>query len=186
MRIIAGEAKSLPLKTLPGSETRPTTDRIKETLFNMIHPYLTGCRFLDLFAGSGSIGLEALSRGAKEAVFVERNKKAAAVIRENMEFTKLASGGRLYCMDVFAALRELEHQEQEPFDIVFMDPPYHQLLEKQVMEALLTSHLIAEHTLLIAEASRETDFSYLEDLGYELEKIKLYKTNVHTFIRKRA
>lgn len=186
MRIIAGKAKSLPLKALPGFDTRPTTDRIKETLFNMIHSELADCRFLDLFAGSGSIGLEALSRGAKEAVFIERSKKAAAIIRENMAFTKLVSTGRLYCMDVFAALGQLEQQEQECFDIVFMDPPYNQLLEKQVLKTLSPSKLISEHTLLIAEASIETDFSYLGDLGYELEKLKTYKTNVHAFIRKRA
>ena len=70
MRIIAGSARSLPLKTVPGMESRPTTDRIKETLFNILHPELPGCRFLDLFAGSGQIGLEAVSRGAKDAVFV--------------------------------------------------------------------------------------------------------------------
>lgn len=78
MRIIAGTARSLPLKTIEGRETRPTTDRIKETLFNMIHNDMPGCYFLDLFAGSGQIGLEALSRGASYAVFVENNKKAAA------------------------------------------------------------------------------------------------------------
>ena len=80
MRIIAGSARSLPLKTISGTDTRPTTDRIKETLFNMLSPYLLDCRFLDLFAGSGQIGLEAVSRGARNAVFVENNKKAALCI----------------------------------------------------------------------------------------------------------
>ena len=81
MRVIAGTARSLPLKCIEGLETRPTTDRIKETLFNILQPEMNGCRFLDLFAGSGAIGIEALSRGAKEAVFVESNRKAAACIR---------------------------------------------------------------------------------------------------------
>ena len=85
----AGKAKGMPLRTLPGLETRPTTDRIKETLFNICQPYLADCRFLDLFAGSGAIGIEALSRGAALGVFVEQNREAAAIIRENLRFTKL-------------------------------------------------------------------------------------------------
>lgn len=89
MRVIGGSAKRLQLKTLDGLETRPTTDRIKETLFNMISPYLCDCMFLDLFSGSGGIGIEALSRGAKEAVFVENNPKAMQYIKENLAFTKL-------------------------------------------------------------------------------------------------
>ena len=88
MRVIAGTAKRLVLKTMEGMDTRPTTDRIKETLFNMLAPDLYGCSFLDLFAGSGGIGIEALSRGAKEAVFVEKNPKAAACIRENLMHTR--------------------------------------------------------------------------------------------------
>ena len=82
MRVIAGSAKRLRLKTLEGLETRPTSDRIKETLFNMISPWIADCKFLDLFAGSGGIGIEALSRGAKRAVFVEKNPKAAEIIKE--------------------------------------------------------------------------------------------------------
>ena len=88
MRIIAGTARSLPLKTIEGADTRPTTDRIKETLFNMLQNEISGCYFLDLFAGSGQIGLEALSRGAEYAVFVENSKKAAACIQDNIHFTK--------------------------------------------------------------------------------------------------
>ena len=80
MRVIAGSARRLPLKTVPGMDTRPTTDRVKETLFNILNPELPGCRFLDLFAGTGQMGLEAVSRGAKAAVFVENNKKAASCV----------------------------------------------------------------------------------------------------------
>ena len=92
MRVIAGSARSLKLKTLEGIETRPTTDRIKETLFNMISPQMYDCIFLDLFAGSGGIGIEALSRGAKEAVFVERNPKAMECVKENLKFTRQEEG----------------------------------------------------------------------------------------------
>ena len=89
MRIIAGTARSLPLKSIAGKDTRPTTDRIKETLFNILRTDISGSRFLDLFAGSGQIGLEALSRGADYAVFVENNKKAGACITDNIRFTRM-------------------------------------------------------------------------------------------------
>ena len=95
MRVIAGKARSLHLKTIEGLDTRPTTDRIKETLFNMINDELYGASFLDLFSGSGGIGIEALSRGARKAVFVESSRKAAACIQENLKFTRLASDGEV-------------------------------------------------------------------------------------------
>ena len=90
MRVIGGRAKRLQLKTLEGMDTRPTTDRIKETLFNMIDPWIADCDFLDLFAGSGGIGIEAASRGAKEVVFVEENPAAMMIIRENLKHTSLS------------------------------------------------------------------------------------------------
>lgn len=183
MRIIAGRARSLPLKTISGPATRPTTDRIKETLFNMITPDLPGASFLDLFAGSGGIGLEAVSRGAARAVFVEQNRAAAACIQENISFTRFTQESTLLCMDAFAALHKLEGGE--PFDIIFMDPPYDRLLERQVLEQLRGSTLVSADTLILVEASLETDFSYLETLDYELIKLKKYKTNIHAFIRKK-
>ena len=124
MRVIAGTAKRLVLKTLDGIETRPTTDRIKETLFNIITPYLFDCSFLDLFAGSGGIGIEALSRGAGEAVFVEKNPKAMVCIKENLVHTKLAYKAMTIQTDVLSALKRLEDDKQ--FEYIFMDPPYNQ------------------------------------------------------------
>ena len=182
MRIIAGTARSLPLKTLEGLDTRPTTDRIKETLFNMLQHDVPGANFLDLFAGSGQIGLEAVSRGAKLAVFVENNKKAAACIEENIRFTKFTNETKLINSDVMTALRSMEGKYE--FDVVFMDPPYDALHEKAVLEYLANSKLIHEDTLIVVEASLETSFDYLEDLGYNLIKHKCYKTNAHAFIRK--
>ena len=139
MRVIAGSARSLKLKTLEGIDTRPTTDRIKETLFNMIAPYLYDCEFLDLFAGSGGIGIEALSRGAKEAVFVEKNPKAMECIKENLKFTRLEKKGITLTKDVLNALYQLEGDKV--FDYIFMDPPYDQGLERQVVEYLTRSSL---------------------------------------------
>lgn len=182
MRVIAGKAKRLALKTVPGMETRPTTDRIKETLFNMIQDELYGVRFLDLFSGSGAIGIEALSRGAREAVFVENNPAAVTCIRENLKFTRLETDAFVVQSDVFAAIRRLEGKE--PFGVVFMDPPYNQLLEKQALSELKDSTLIDDNTLIIVEASLETDFTYLEEYGLHIYKRKEYKTNVHMFLGK--
>lgn len=182
MRVIAGKAKRLQLKTVPGLDTRPTTDRIKETLFNMLQDEIYDSRFLDLFSGSGGIGIEALSRGASAAVFVENNRKAVECIQGNLQFTKLAGQARVLALDVFQALTRLEGEA--PFQIIFMDPPYDQAWEKRVLEALSDSSIVDEDTLIIVEASLGTDFSYLEELGYEVIKRKEYKTNTHMFLRR--
>lgn len=182
MRIIAGSKRRLPLKTVEGKDTRPTTDRIKETLFNMLQNEIYGCYFLDLFAGSGQIGLEALSRGARYAVFVENAKKAAACITENIRFTKSDKESLLLQMDVIAALRSMEGKYQ--FDIIFMDPPYDKELEREVLEYLKSSSLLKEDTLVITEASLQTDLSYVNELGFTILKEKCYKTNKHIFIQK--
>ena len=99
MRVIAGSRRSIPLKTVPGLATRPTTDRIKETLFNILNPYLPGSRFLDVFAGSGGIGIEALSRGAAFCCFVEQSPAAAACIRENLKKTDFLEASRIIQRD---------------------------------------------------------------------------------------
>lgn len=180
MRVIAGKARRLPLKTVPGVETRPTTDRIKETLFNILQPGLADCRFLDLFSGSGAIGIEALSRGAAEAVFVEKSPKASACIKENLTFTKLSEDSKLLTMDVLQALRSLE--KKGVFDFVFMDPPYGQELERQVLEYLAESSIIDQDTMIIVESDLKTEFDYVESIGYELYRSKEYKTNKHVFL----
>ena len=186
VRVIAGSARHLPLKTVSGLSTRPTTDRIKETLFNMLRDEVPGAAFLDLFAGSGGIGIEALSRGASRAVFVEKDRRCARCIQENLAFTKLADRADVVVMDVFRALLSLPAAgEKKAFDVIFMDPPYDRLLERQVLEALKTLPVADENTLIIAEASLQTDFSYLPELGYEVVKRKEYKTNVHMFLKKR-
>jgi 16S rRNA (guanine(966)-N(2))-methyltransferase RsmD len=182
MRVIAGKARRLNLKTVPSLDTRPTTDRIKETLFNILQPNLLDSRFLDLFSGSGAIGIEALSRGAACAVFVEKNPKACSCIQENLSFTKLAEGGKLLNMDVLQALRSLEGKGV--FDFIFMDPPYNNDLEKQVLACLKDSSIADENTLIIVEADLNTDFSYVDSYGYRQLRSKEYKTNKHVFLQK--
>lgn len=181
MRVIAGKAKRIPLVAPTGLGTRPTQDRTKETLFNMLAPYLADCSFLDLFSGSGAIGIEALSRGAKEAVFVEQGREACDCITSNLKKTKLEAEGTLLKINVLEALDRFK-RSKKAFDCIFMDPPYNQGLEKQVLERIAKSSMLHEDTLIVVEASLETDFSYLENLGFKLENEKKYKTNKHVFI----
>jgi len=183
MRVIAGTARRLPLKAPFGMNTRPTSDQIKETLFNMIQGDVAGAYFLDLFAGSGQMGIEALSRGGLYSVFVENNRKAQECIEDNIKFTKFEKDSLLIKSDVISALRTIENKYK--FDIVFMDPPYNNDYEKEVLEYLKNSSLLKADTLIIIEASVETSFDYLDELGYELIKYKKYKSNAHIFVRKK-
>lgn len=183
MRVIAGTARSLPLKTIEGMNTRPTTDKIKETLFNILQMDVPGSYFLDLFAGSGQIGLEALSRGAEYAVFIENNRKAAKCIEENIAFTKFTENSRLLTTDVLSGLYSLEGRYS--FDIIFMDPPYRHGMEKEVLEFLSRSSIVKPETLIIVEATADTDFCYLEALDLTIIREKRYKTNRHIFIQRK-
>lgn len=183
MRVIAGSARRLQLKTIEGLDTRPTTDRIKETLFNMLHNSIMDCCFLDLYSGSGGIGIEALSRGAKWAVMIDNNPKAVTCIKENLAFTKLEENASVMYCEVLTGLKRLEDKETV-FDIIFMDPPYNHQYEKNVLSYLSQSKLIGQNTLTIVEASKETDFSYLSSLGFQVQRCKEYKTNKHLFLSK--
>lgn len=185
MRVIAGSARSLQLVTVPGKDTRPTTDKYKETLFNILQPRIPGCRFLDLFAGSGAIGIEALSRGAREAVFVESSRRAVTCIRQNLVHTRLEERGRVFPQDVMAAISRLE-REDAPFDIIFLDPPYREEYYQKVITLLARTVLMNEQTLLVAEAPLEEDFSWIGNLALEEIRRKEYKTNQHIFLRRKA
>ncbi len=181
MRVIAGSARRIQLNTPKGNETRPTTDRIKETLFNMLQPRLADCRFLDIFSGSGGIGIEALSRGAKYAVFIENNREAQNCIKDNLKRTKLEEKATVLNSDYMTGLQNL-NQKRESFDIIFMDPPYRLDYEKKVLEYLKTSSFIHEESLIIFEAALDTKIDDLEAMGYNIYKIKEYKTNKHIFL----
>lgn len=182
MRVIAGTARSLPLKTPEGMDTRPTTDRIKETLFNMLQAEVPGGIFVDLFSGSGAIGIEALSRGAAKAYFVENASKAVSCIRQNLSFTKTENRAIVLKQDAVSAL---SHICEEEVDIIFMDPPYGCDHEKEVLGALKGMHYVTDETKVIVEASLETDFSWAEELGFTVAREKRYKTNKHVFLNKK-
>ena len=181
MRVIAGKARRLQLKSVKGMNTRPTTDRIKETLFNMINDLLCDSVFLDLFSGSGAIGIEALSRGAKKAYFVENNKEAYNCIKDNLKTTHLEDEAVVLFVSYLEALKRLN--KDTVCDIIFMDPPYNKEFEKEVLIFLSKSDLINKNSLIIIEASLETDMSYIKDLGFEITKEKRYKTNKHVFLK---
>ena len=135
MRVIAGKAKGHRLKSVPGMGTRPITDRAKAALFSIIGNDVIGCRFLDLFAGTGQVGIEALSRGAAEVVFVERAGAALRTIRENLAHTRMEAGARVVRADVFAFLAS-RVGPTEPFDYVYIAPPQYRRLWVRTLRAL--------------------------------------------------
>lgn len=183
MRVIAGEKRHLLLKTLNDLSIRPTTDKIKETLFNMIQFDVQGVNFLDLFAGTGAIGIEALSRGAKMATFVDNNDKSIKVIKENLEHTGLSEKANVIKSDASLSLENLS-RKNEVYDIVFMDPPYDKDLYRSVFEKLSKSNIINNDSIIILEVALKDDAVGIEDLGFKISKIKKYKSNKHIFFVK--
>lgn len=179
MRVIAGAAKGHNLQTIEGLATRPTTDRIKETLFNIIAFDLPECSFLDLFAGSGGIGIEALSRGASEAVFVDAAAECQQVITANLQHTKLQDRARLMKTDVLSALDKLA-DEGKSFDIIFMDPPYESSLYEPVLQKIIEKDLLKQEGYLITERSSQIPLT--PPAGMEVLREKAYKTTILTFL----
>ncbi len=155
-RVIAGECKGLMLKAPKGERTRPTTDKVKEALFSILQREIPDALFLDLFAGSGQIGIEAVSRGAKSAVLVDENRDAVAAINENIQKTRLESKIRLIRRDVLAALRELG-SGPDTFDIVYMDPPYDLAVTmfRKIAESLCERKLLSPGAVVILEHRAE-------------------------------
>lgn len=149
MRVITGSARGKKLKTLDGLDVRPTTDRVKEGIFNVIQFDLPGTRFLDLFAGSGQIGIEALSRGAEYAVFIDESPKAQQVVKENLQSAGLFRQSRVMSME---AGRYLE-SSREKFDIAYLDPPY----QKEILPEILpkTAAVMAPEGMILCEHLKE-------------------------------
>ncbi len=181
MRVIAGTCRSLKLKTPPGEDVRPTTDRIKETLFNIISARVPGADFLDLFCGCGAIGIEALSRGATTSVFVDSSDISLKYTRENLEFTRLKDNAEVIRSDAAGAISRL-YSEGKRFDLIFMDPPYSKGLEKKVLTELSHFDILKEDGIIIVEEKSDTDLSYVPELGFTITREKLYGSNKHVFI----
>lgn len=182
MRVIAGTRRSMPLKAPVGDNTRPTQDRTKETLFNVLQCDVEGAEFLDVFAGSGAISIEALSRGAAHATMIEKAPQALACIRSNLAFTRFSDSATVMESDFAVALDRL--RGHRPFDIVFMDPPYMAGYEPTLFKMLSCSDYIDDDTIIVLEASLDTDLSCIVANDFEAYKIKKYKTNQHIFVRR--
>lgn len=153
MRVITGTAKGRRLKSLKGMETRPTMDRTKESLFNIINEWIPGCRFLDLYAGTGAIGIEAISRGAERAVFIEKNPRAVKIISDNLELTSLSGSAEVFCTDADNAVAVLAKRNQQ-FDIIYMDPPYGRGLVQKSMDRVCRNMILKSEGVIITESSK--------------------------------
>lgn len=184
MRVISGQARGLKLKAPEGLETRPTTDRIKESLFNIITGDIYEADFLDLFSGSGGIGIEALSRGAKAAVFVDESRKSLDAIRYNLSRTPFLSKAEVIKGNAVSVIRSLGMQGRQ-FDIIFMDPPYSMGLVEASLAAIQGCGILKEDGFIIAEQAVSEPVPDIAEL--EVYRIKDYKrTTKMTFLKRSA
>lgn len=168
MRVVSGKYGGRPLKTLDGKTTRPTTDKVKGAIFNMIGPYFDGGRVLDLYAGSGSLGIEAVSRGMDSAVLVEKNRRAQAIVAENIAMTKEAARFGLLKMESSRALEHLTGQ----FDLVLLDPPYAKEQIIADIEKMAERKLLSEDIMVVCETDKSVDLpEEIADLGIWKQKI---------------
>ena len=184
MRIIAGEFSSRKLETLPGEKTRPTLDKVKEAVFSSLGGFFDGGECLDLYAGSGAIGLEALSRGINHCVFGDRNPKAVAVIKRNIASLGVEDRCEVYCMKDFQLLEKLK-EDQKQFSLVYLDPPYEKEHNEEVISFLAQNHLLTKNARIIIEARKEDVFSEtietvhkIKEATYGICKIHYYQEGV--------
>jgi 16S rRNA (guanine(966)-N(2))-methyltransferase RsmD len=172
VRVISGQAKGRPLKAVPGNTTRPTSDKVKEALFSIIGPYFDGEKVLDLFAGTGGLGIEALSRGAASAVFVDVNPRSVEVVRRNLEAAKLADRAEVFRIDGRKAIKLLERKGMA-FDLVFLDPPYAVVDCDAVLRELAERGLVAHDAVAVIEHA--SDVSYSDEFtGYHRTRHPVY------------
>ena len=173
MRIITGKARGVRLDTLDGLDTRPTSERTKEAVFSMLQFEIEGRVTLDLFAGSGQMGLEALSRGAKSAYLIDSGKRAFDVIKKNIQKTHL-EGANVFCTDSISFLKRYDGVEK--FDIVFLDPPYATGLINDALSLLLEKNLIKETSYIVCESNR---FDFMnEEIKVNFEVVKTMKHGI--------
>lgn len=168
MKIVSGTYGGRPLKTLEGKTTRPTSDKVRGAMFNMIGPYFDGGRVLDLYAGSGGLSIEAVSRGMEQAVLVEKDRRAQAIIASNIQMTKESHKFQLLKMEAHQALNQL----QGTFDLIFLDPPYEKEQIVADIEALAERGLLGEEVMVVCETDKAVDLpEEVACLGIWKEKI---------------
>ncbi len=156
MRVISGTRKGLPLKAVPGAGTRPTTDKVKESIFNMIGPYFEGGLAVDLFAGSGGLGIESLSRGIDTCIFIEKDPRAIQIIHENLKKCKLEDQAEVYKADATRAIKALE-KRQARVDLLFLDPPYQKVSYYELIEQFVEKNLLTENAVILCEHEKGVD-----------------------------
>ena len=179
MRVISGKARGVTLKTPDGLVTRPTSDRVKEALFSIIQFDLPGARVLDLFGGTGQLGIEALSRGAKKAVFVDAGESACKLIRENLKRTKMELEGQVVRSDYLAYLQ----RSKEQFDIIFLDPPYAEVFLENALKKITEIDILQSGGIIVAERPADKPLD-MEFSGFSRSKDYKYGNTLLTFYRK--
>jgi 16S rRNA (guanine966-N2)-methyltransferase len=162
MRVISGSAKGRPLKAVPGTGTRPTTDKVKEAIFSMIGPYFEGGQVLDLFAGTGGLSIEALSRGMDNAVLTDIDKKSIDTIKSNLQAAGMTEQAGIYCTDARRALKALMKRDAK-FDLVFLDPPYKIKIARELLEQLDQMNLLNPDATIVVE--HDTEDAYDDPIG---------------------
>ena len=156
MRVVAGERKGMPLKAVTGSTTRPTTDKVKESIFNIIGPFFNGGTALDLFAGSGGLGIESLSRGAEHAIFIEKDAKAFQVLQENIKKCRYENCSELFRIDAKRAVKALLKRDIT-FNLVFLDPPYHHKEYYDLVQVLVEHEKVQRYGIILCEHAKEVE-----------------------------
>ena len=179
MRVITGSARGITLKTPEGMVTRPTTDRVKEAMFSIIHFEIPGADVLDLFGGTGQLGIEALSRGAKSAVFVDAGEPACRLIRENLKRTRLEAQARVVRSDYLAYLERTKEQ----FDIILLDPPYAEVFLESAIKKITEIDILRENGIIVAERPLGKELPW-EFPGYDRSKDYKYGNTLLTIYRK--
>ena len=181
MRVISGKARGIRLKTPEGMHTRPTADRVKEALFSIIHFDLPGARVLDLFGGTGQLGIEAISRGAREAVFVDQNEKACKLIRDNLRLAHMEQEGRVVRSDYLAYLKSTKQK----FDIILLDPPYAEVFLENALNLITEIDILQSNGIIVAECPLGKELPG-EFPGFCRSKDYKYGKTVLTLYRKEA
>lgn len=185
MRIISGLARGTKLYTLEGTETRPTLDRVKEPLFSIIQNNIPNANVLDLFAGSGALGLESLSRGAKKAILCDKSYKAIAIIKQNVEKTRLIEKAEVIQGDYKKVLNNLTDGEQK-FDIIFLDPPYKQNIMPEIINKIIELNLLAEDGIVVAETDQEQVVEEIKNTNMNINDIRKYGRVILIFLNRKG
>ena len=177
MRVVSGTARGCKLQPVPGMNTRPTTDRVKENVFNLIQDHVRGARVLDLFAGTGQLGIEALSRGAQACDFVEHNKAAYNIVCKNVQTARVSERARLHCTE---AARFVPQAGARRFDLIFLDPPYGGTILENALLQIETFDILSTDGIIICESAVGDRFAH----GFEVVRERRYGATMITVLRR--